>query len=162
MTEQDRRRRLAESLAEVLGHGMRRQDDPALVERLRQTEARRRRQRLMVLFLVLGWGFLAWAWLARPPALFVPLVEQTVGQEEAGLRYGLYLQASRIREFAEEHNRLPTDLAEAGDVEEGITWAVAGTEWSLSGRSGPHLLELTSLMSADSFLGNSLERLGRP
>lgn len=116
----------------------------------------------MVLFLLLGWTFLAWAWLARPSAVFVSGVAQTAEQEEADLRYALYLQASRIREFVDEHDRLPTDLGEAGDVEEGITWVVAGTEWSLSGRSGPHLLELTSLMSTDSFLGNSLERLRRP
>lgn len=161
MTEQERRRRLAESLAEVLQHGMRRQDDPALVERLREADARRQRQRLMILFLILGWAFLAWMWLARPAAVFVPLAEQTAGQEEAELRYGLYLQASRIREFVDEHKRLPASLEEAGDVEAGLTWAVADTEWSLVGRSGPYLLELTSLMSADSFLGNSLERLQR-
>lgn len=161
----ERRRQLAESLQEVLNTPLRRQDDPELVARLRREEARRRRQRPLLVCAIGGWIALAWLWTARPAMIFDPLGARAPTLDpataEASLRYGLYLQASRIHEFQAEHGRLPTTLDEAGHVEEGVTWQGAGTEWTLRGRVGDLVLQLTSRMAVDSFLGSALEQLRR-
>jgi len=100
---------------------------------------------------------LAWLWIARPASVFDPIGARApgaTGPTEPALRYGMYLQAARLMEFEAEHARWPDSLEEAGVAEEGLEYQVAEGGWILRGRLGGQVLELTSRMSADSFLGS--------
>lgn len=154
MTERERRRALAESLQDALDHPMRRATDIRAATETARRESAQRRRTVTVGLLLVSWGALGWLWLMRPSWVFSPpLRSVSVSQqsEEEGLRYGMYLQAARIREFEAEHGRLPETIAEAGEAEEGLHYAVAGTRWTLQGMVGDLRLELTSAMSVDSF-----------
>lgn len=150
MADPDSRRQLAESLREALS-------TPASGTAAdRRPAPDRGRQRLMTVALA-GLGLvLAWLWIARPASVFDPIDAATLAEPtEPALRYGMYLQAARVTEFQAEHGRLPASLEEAGVAEEGLDYQVAEGGWILRGRLGGQVLELTSRMSADSFLGAS-------
>ena len=88
---------------------------------------------LLVLFVLTVWVWvMPPAWLVPPPPAPVP-----VEQEEAALRFGIYLQAQRIRAFELAHGALPESLAEAGPslpamryviVEDGVYELAASTD----------------------------------
>lgn len=162
MVDMERRRELAESLQDVLNTPMRRASDPSLVQALRQQQALQRRQRRLVVIMIGGWVVLGWLWIAKPAVVFDPLnlsADTSADVIEAQMRYALYLQASRVVDFAVEQGRVPANLDETGAVEEGLEYLPDSAAWTLRGTVGGQVLELTSRMSADSFLGNSLERL---
>jgi len=155
MTERERRRALAESLQEALDHPMRRASDIKAANEAARQEFGKRRRLVAAGLLVVTWGGLGWLWLTRPDWLFSPplgIVAETQLSEEAGLRYGMYLQAARIREFEAEFGRLPETIAEAGEAEEGLRYTVSDGRWTLVGMLGGQPLNLTSEMSVDSFL----------
>lgn len=155
MTQIERRRALAESLQNAIDHPMRRSTDIKQENETGRHEARQRRRRVVAILFLVAWGSLGWLWLARPDAVFNPPLGQAEGAEysaEAGLRYGMFLQAARIREFEADSGRLPQTIAEAGEAEEGLTYSLTGGRWTLRGTVNGTVLELTSEMSADAFL----------
>lgn len=116
-----------------------------------------------VIALALGWGFLGYVWIARPAWVFGPpeSVEMTAVRRDAALRFGLYLQRGRIDDYLDAHGVLPASLDLAGPVEDGITFAPVGEQYTLVGVLGEQRMTLTSAMDADSFLGNALQALRR-
>lgn len=155
MTQIDRRRALAESLQEVIDHPLRRASDIKAANETARVETSQRRRRLVLVALVASWGTLSWLWLARPDWAFNPplgIVAEAEFSEEEGLRYGMFLQAARIREFEADSGRLPASIAEAGEAEEGLRYEITDAGWRLLGTLGNRQLVLTSEMSADAFL----------
>lgn len=155
MTEHERRRALAESLQEAIEHPARRASDLKHERETSRQEVVQRRRRGAGILLLLTWGVLGWLWLAKPEFVFSPSLGQAEGARfsaEEGLRYGMYLQAARIREFQAEHGRLPASIAEAGEAEAGLEYVVEGGRWTLRGTADGTELELTSEMSPEGFL----------
>lgn len=74
-------------------------------------------------------GLTAWLWLLPPGWLVPPPPEpQPIAQEEAALRFGMYLQAQRIRAFEIREGRLPETLTEAGQGLPGVAYTVLGPD----------------------------------
>jgi len=164
MTQNERRRALADSLQDVIDHPTRRAIDLKRDSETTRHDASRRRRLIVATLLVVAWGSLGWLWLARPDAVFNPSLGMPMGgagTPEEGLRYGMYLQAARIREFQIEQGRRPATIVEAGEAAEGLTYVVAETGWTVRGMLNGLPMELTSRMSADSFLTAS-RVAGRP
>lgn len=85
--------------------------------------------------------------------------ERPIGERErdAGLRFAMALQVSRIEEFRLRHRRLPAAQSELTDVFRGLTYArVDSTHYSLTGVDGPLTLRYRSDVPMQAFLGNSL------
>lgn len=134
--------------------------DAAAAERAARLAKQRREQRQapLVLFLLLGWGFLAWAWVAKPTLIFgePERPRRSSAYEEAKLRHALYLERARIDEYRSREGRLPDSLAEAGPVEDGVRYDRTADGYELSGGAGAAALKLTHAMAADSFLGDAI------
>lgn len=83
---------------------------------------------------VLLLGASVWLWVL-PPAWLIPPPPppQPVAEEEAALRFTMYLQAQRIRAYELEHGLLPESLVAAGQSLPGMTYVMLG----------PDLYELT-------------------
>ena len=90
--------------------------------------------RLKIGLLVVLLAVTAWLWI-MPPAWLVPPPPppQPIQQEEAALRFTMYLQAQRVRAYQLEHGSLPETLAEAGQAIPGVDYVLLG----------PGLYELT-------------------
>ena len=109
----------------------------------------------VVLVCVLCWGALAYTWLAKPEWLFPgdQAGTLTASQRDARLRFALYLERERVLDFRATHRRLPASLAEAGDVEAGVEYAVSGeSTFVVSALVGDSLLTLNESESADLLL----------
>lgn len=67
----------------------------------------------------------AWLWL-MPPTWLVPPAPppRPLAEEEAALRFTMYLQAQRIRVYELEHGELPATLTDAGEPAEGLSYDV--------------------------------------
>jgi len=163
MADTDQHRILEEALRDVVA------DQAATAESARATRvARRIRSRTkspaLLIVAVLAWGALAWLWIARPAVIFgsdVSAVAMTADQQDAHVRYGLYLQRARVERFREQEGRLPTTLAESGPVEAGVAFATTSDGYVLDAKAGAGMLRLTERMNADSFLGDAVARLPR-
>lgn len=82
-------------------------------------------------------GVTAWVWIA-PPAWLVPPGPgpAPIEEEEAALRFRMYLQAQRIRSFELSRGRLPATLEEAGEAAEGLEYElVAPGIYALTGET---------------------------
>lgn len=89
-------------------------------------EHRRRRSYGPILLVVLI-GVTAWLWILPPAWLIPPAPEpQPIEAEEAALRFGMYLQAQRIKAYELRHGRLPETLGEAGEGLPGASYRVLG------------------------------------
>ncbi|MDZ4675043.1 MAG: hypothetical protein SGI84_11355, partial [Gemmatimonadota bacterium] len=108
MTDEGNREELAEALLGVLATPSNAGPEPIEVA---ATATATRRRRLIRVALV-GWFLLGALWIARPAFIFSPTTGLAVApvRDEAGLRYAMFLQASRIDEFVDEHARLPSSL----------------------------------------------------
>lgn len=68
-----------------------------------------------------------WLWVLPPPWLIPPApAGPSAAEQEAGLRFGVYLQAQRIRVYELEHGVLPRTLDAAGPTIPGVTYEVVG------------------------------------
>lgn len=160
MADTDQHRILEEALRDVVA------DQAATAES--QRAARRLRPRksapTLIIVAVLAWGALAWLWIARPAAIFgsgVNAVAMTANEQDAFVRYGLYLQRARVERFRAQLGRLPSTLAESGPVEAGVEFATTSDGYVLEAKAGAGTLRLTERMNADSFLGDAVARLPR-
>ncbi len=125
------------------------------IESRRSLPVARRTHVAVLVVCLLSWGALVYTWLAKPAWLFPadPAASLTPGEREARLRFGMYLERERVLEFRATHHRLPASLAEAGDVEAGIEYAVRGdSTFVVSAMAGDILLTLDESQSADELL----------
>jgi len=124
------------------------------------TKARRNNKALLAV-LLLTWASMAYLWIARPAWVFQPDAPQPLNseQEQAALRFAMYLQRGRVEAYLREHGRLPASVADLDQREEGVELEFEGGQYLLVGRRAGHELLLNSRMNADSFLGNSIDVL---
>ncbi len=110
-----------------------------------------------------SWLFLAWLLLSQPAIArtdidraFTPPTEL----QTASLRFGLWLAHRQVEDFRRSAARLPRYAGEAGTNDLAIMLEANGRKrYTLIGHDGKIGLRLSSEMSADSFLGNSLAAL---
>lgn len=121
----------------------------------------RRRQRLLVVLLLLSWATMVWIWSTKPAFVFGSEGGiESPQRQEASLRFGMVLELSRARDFHDQTGRWPSSLAELGGVvEDGVSGAPEGTGFATQGSTGDLQLKLTDQMATDSFLGRSLQIL---
>lgn len=131
----------------------------------RRKPARRSPQpaRPLILLLLLVWSMIGWIWSTRPAFLFGRriTVERTPAQEEATLRFALYLERGRVDAYVRRNGQLPARLSDAGPQEEGVMLVPTSDGYELVGQRRDMVLRLSNRMSPDSFLGNSLDQLQR-
>ncbi len=122
------------------------------------------RQLPMVLLLAALAGILAWAWIARPAAIFggppAPIV-LSPDRAEAQARYALFLERARVDAYRRAHGRNPERLADAGPVEDGVTYTISEQGFVLERTANGKVLRLDHATSPNSFLGGSLDILQR-
>lgn len=119
----------------------------------------------LILLIVAAWGFIGYAWIARPGFLFESQRPTllTAPQREARLRYAIYLQRARISEFQSKHGRLPESSRDAGPVESGVQYErTTDNSYQVFGSVDGTVLRLSDRMSADSFLGDALRQIPPP
>lgn len=160
MEDTDQHRILSEALRDVVA------DQAATAESARAARRVRPRKNppALIVVAVVAWGVLGWLWIARPAWIFgsgVSAPAMSAGERDAHVRYGLYLQHTRVERFREQKGRLPTSLAEAGLVDTGLIFATTSGGYVLEAMAGAATLRLTERMNADSFLGNAVARLPR-
>jgi hypothetical protein len=101
-------------------------------------------------------AFAAYAWIARPEFLWGPGVKALPpAQEEAGIRFSMFLLAQRIQAFYERTGRYPTSLAEVEDSVPNVRYVSMDSVFELrTGLKGKAII-LRSDRSMDDFLGQS-------
>ena len=101
----------------------------------------------------------AWLWLFPPAFLRLdPPEPQPVAQEEAALRFTMYIQAQRIKAFRQEHNRLPENLEEAGPPLPGMRYTVLHSElYQLTGATDRVTLTYRSDLPLQEFVGSGAD-----
>jgi hypothetical protein len=155
MTPENRRKELADALQAV-----------AEAQRAEAVESQRRRRAprragthpAVVVAAAAAAGVLVWLWVARPAAIFAPepAAPLTPAAAAARGRFALYLERARIDAYFHANGRLPRSLAEAGPVEDSVTFRVIqGGGYVLERRASGVLLQLTDRMNSDSFLGTA-------
>lgn len=115
----------------------------------------RRNSVAIILLCLISWGWLGYTWLARPAWLFAPNqdVARTPAEREVILRFGMYLEMERVRDYLDANHRLPITLTEAGDIEEGVEYAITGdSAFVLRGTAGTMTLRLSSTDNVQEFL----------
>lgn len=129
--------------------------------------AKKRDDRQLPMVLLLGalTAILAWAWIARPAVIFggppAPIV-LSPARAEAQARYALFLERARVDAYRRSHGRNPDQLADAGPVEDGVTYTMSGQGFMLERTANGKVLRLDHAIRPDSFLGGSLDILQRP
>jgi hypothetical protein len=108
---------------------------------------------LLVLAAVAGWLV-----VQRPTWLFRPPPQESVQQQDAGLRLTMYVAAMRLRQHRQGHAEYPARLAELeGVATRDLQYERVGNDaWVMRGRRGPVFLMLRSSDSLPGFLGTSL------
>ena len=114
-----------------------------------------------------AWLLVALALISPPAVLRGPQprpFQPAPSLVEPSLRYGVWLAQHRVAAFARREGRLPSFLGEAGVVDSSIALEVTGeTTYRLRALANDVSVEFASGMSADSFVGQSLQKLqGEP
>lgn len=147
-----------EALKEVLEH----QSAQAARDRDREARELRRQQEeegapywLVAVLLMM----MAWLWLLPPSFLRVdPPLPQSIEQEEAALRFAMYVQAQRIKEYREETGRYPTRLEEAGPPLPAMRYDLLTDDlYQLSGVTDRMRLTYQSDLPLREFVGSGAE-----
>lgn len=101
-------------------------------------------------------AFAAYAWIARPEFLWGPGVRPLApAQEEAGIRFSMFLLAQRIQAFYEKNGRYPSSLSEVEDSVANVRYVSMDSVFELrAGLNGKPII-LRSDRSMDDFLGQS-------
>ncbi len=123
---------------------------------------REHRQAPMLVVLIALTGTLAWAWIARPAAIFGEPPGPAVlspARAEAQARYALFLSRARIDAYRRAHGRNPSQLADAAPVEDGVSYTVSGQGFVVERTVNGRVLRLDHAARPDSFLGGSLDIL---
>lgn len=147
-----------EALLDVLEH----EKTQAARDRAREEAERQRRKKgqagpygLIAILLVVA----AWLWLVPPAILRLdPPPPQPLEQEEAALRFTMYLQAQRIAAFREERGRLPESLVEAGPPLPNMDYTVLNTGlYQLTGATDRVTLTYRSDLPLDDFVADGFD-----
>ena len=146
-----------EALLEVLEHE---KTQAARSRELEEAERRRQKQRRVpywpvAVLLVIT----VWLWLFPPGFLRLdPPPPQPIAQEEAALRFTMYVQAQRIKAFRQEQGRLPETLEEAGPPLPGMSYIVLQNDlYQLTGSTERLTLTYRSDLPLDDFLGSGAD-----
>lgn len=101
-------------------------------------------------------AFAAYTWIARPEFLWGPGVRPLPPvQEEAGIRFSMFLLAQRIQAFYDNTGRYPTSLSEIEDSVPNVRYVPMDSVFELrTGLKGKPIV-LRSDRSMDDFLGTS-------
>lgn len=146
-----------ETLLEVLEHEKAQAArDRALEEAERQRSKKRRVPYWPVVVLLV---VTAWVWLFPPAFLrFDPPPPQPVAQEEAALRFTMYVQAQRIKAFRMENDRLPGTLEEAGPPLANMRYTLLHTDlYQLTGITDRVTLTYRSDLPLSEFVGSGAD-----
>ncbi|MFO7895075.1 MAG: hypothetical protein R6U63_15280 [Longimicrobiales bacterium] len=146
-----------ETLLEVLEHEKNQAArDRALEEAERQRSKERRGPYWPVVVLL---AITAWLWLFPPAFLRLePPPPQPVAQEEAALRFTMYVQAQRIKAFQEENGRLPGSLEEAGPPLPNMRYTVLHTDlYQLTAMTDRVTLTYRSDLPLSEFVGSGAD-----
>lgn len=110
---------------------------------------------LVVVLLVIT----AWLWIFPPAFLRMdPPPPQPIEQEEAALRFTMYLQAQRIKAFRQETGRLPDSLEAAGPPLPGMRYTVLHTDlYQLTGATDRVTLTYRSDLPLQEFVGSGAD-----
>ena len=110
----------------------------------------------LVLLCIPMLAFAAYAWVARPEFLWGPGVKPLpAAQEEAGIRFSMFLLAQRIQAFYERTGRYPSSLSEVDDSVPNVRYVAMDSVFELrTGLKGRPII-LRSDRSMDDFLGTS-------
>ncbi len=155
MTAENRRKEFADALKEVAAA---QRAEVAETQRRQQPPRRTGTHPATVVVGILAACVMGWLWIARPAAVFAPdtTAPLTPVAAEARGRFALYLERARIEAFQRTNGRLPKSLAEAGPVEDAVSFrltAQGGYLLETGGALPP--LQLTDRMNSDSFLGTA-------
>ena len=101
----------------------------------------------------------AWLWIFPPAFLSLePPPPQPIEQEEAALRFTMYLQAQRIKAFRLEEGRLPETLEEAGPPLPGMRYARLHADlYQLTGLTDRLTLTYRSDLPLQEFVGSGAD-----
>lgn len=126
----------------------------------RQRETRDRPYGLVAVLLV----FTAWIWLLPPAFLRVEAPPAPpVQEEEAALRFLMYVQAQRIKAYRQETGEYPTRLEEAGPPLPGMRYMRLADElYQLTGVTERLTLTFRSDLPLEEFVGSGAAVLERP
>ena len=103
----------------------------------------------------------AWLWIFPPAFLRLdPPPPQPIEQEEAALRFTMYVQAQRIKAFREESGRLPGSLEEAGQPLPDMRYTVLQPDlYQLTGSTDRVTLTYRSDLPLEEFVGSGADVL---
>ncbi|MGK7312022.1 MAG: hypothetical protein ACN0LA_07245 [Candidatus Longimicrobiales bacterium M2_2A_002] len=149
-----------ETLLEVLEHEKTQAARSSALEAAeRQKRAGRRTPYWPVAVLL---AITAWLWIFPPAFLRLdPPPPQPVGQEEAVLRFTVYVQAQRIKAFRQANGRLPETLEEVGEPLPDVRYTVLQPGlYQLTGSTGRVTVTYRSDLPLEEFVGSGADVLG--
>lgn len=145
----------ADAVAAVLKHA-------AQHEAAAQEKTRPKKQPKWMLPLGINLAIFALYLLIAPPAWVTvhPIKAPPPAEQARSLRVAMYLQASRIEAYRNQHGSLPDSLPQAGSATPGITYTRVGLDsYELVGTNGGATLEYDSSQSLAAFGGPAVGRL---
>lgn len=148
-----------EALLEVLEHEKTQAArSKALEEADRQKRKRQRTPYWPVAVLLV---ITAWLWIFPPAFLRMePPPPQPIEQEEAALRFTMYVQAQRIKAFRQANDRLPETLEEAGEPLPDMRYTRLQPDlYQLTGSTDRVTLTYRSDLPLDEFVGSGADVL---
>lgn len=153
-----------EALVQVLEHQKSQSErDRALeLERLRRNRERRRARPYWLLGVLLA--LTAWLWLLPPSFLRIdPPPPQPLEQEEAALRFAMYVQAQRIAAHRLETGEYPARLEDAGPPLPGMQYTRLAAElYQLTAETDRLKLTYRSDLPLQDFVGSGADVVDEP
>lgn len=147
-----------EALLDVLEHEKTQAArDRALEEAERQKRKRKQGGPYWLVAVLLAIS--AWLWLFPPAILRLdPPAPQPVAEEEAALRFTMYVQAQRIGAFRQENGRLPETLDEAGPPLPHMEYTILNSGlYQLTGATERVTLTYRSDLPLPDFVGSGVD-----
>lgn len=145
-----------EALVEVLEQ-QKLQQERGKVQDSKERDSKRGGQPFWLVFALLI--IAGWLWLMPPePLRMNPPDPQPVAQEEAALRFAMYLQAQRILAYRQEAGRLPLTLETAGPPLPGMEYTLLQDGlYQLTGSTDRLTLTYRSDLPLDTFVGTGAD-----